>query len=337
MKLLSYNKNYLSAPDNSRVMQIMSTVPYMKTDIKPLLIFLLFFVLISSSCVKKETPKEVSLYKRAGEIKADADHIHPNTLLFGFDLRLGPKEEVRIYTPFLKYLEKTTGKRFRINFTEKYEDTIKNLGKGKTHFAAVGVLSYLIAEQKYGIKYLVSGINKEGDPQYNAAIITAPDSNIEDLKDLRGKCFAFGSKMSTQGHIIPREMLGDAGITLNDLSQYKYTSSHINAVRSVLNGECDAAGIDNSLAKSMSSAGEVKIIKVSQPYPSTVIAYNTSLNEKIVEEIRSALISFEPMGKHSSMLFDWDKTEMPMGFTEIDEPELNKIRILARKYGLLSE
>ena len=309
----------------------------MKIHIRPALIFLLFFILISSSCVKKETPKEVSLYKRAGDIKKDADHIHPNTLMFGFDLRLGPKEEVRIYTPFLKYLEKTTGKRFRIKFTEQYEDTIENLGKSKTHFAAVGALSYVIAEQKYGIKYLVSGINKEGDPQYNAAVITAPDSNIEDLNDLKGKCFAFGSKMSTQGHLIPRKMLDDAGVTLNDLSQYIYTSSHINAVRSVLNGECDAAGIHNSLAKSMAGEKQIKIIEVSQPYPSTVIAYNTSLNEKIVEEIRSALIAFEPMGQHSSMLFDWDKTEMPMGFTEINEPELNKIRTLARKYGLLSE
>jgi phosphonate transport system substrate-binding protein len=309
----------------------------MKSHIRPALIFLLFFVLLSSSCVKKETPKEVSLYKRAGDTSTVADHIQPNTLMFGFDLRLGPKEEVRIFTPFLKYLEKTTGKRFRIKFTEKHEDTIKNLGKGKTHFAAVGVLSYVIAEQKYGIKYLVSGINKEGDPQYNAAIITAPDSSIQDLKDLKGKCFAFGSKMSTQGHLIPRKMLEDAGITLNDLSQYKYTASHVNAVRSVLNGECDAAGINNTLAKSMSSDGELKIIKVSQPYPSTVIAYNTAIDEEIIKEIRAALIAFEPMGKQSSMLFDWDKTEMPMGFTKVNEPELNKIKMLARKYGLLIE
>jgi phosphonate transport system substrate-binding protein len=281
----------------------------MKSHIRPALIFLLFFVLLSSSCLKNETPKEVSLYKRAGDTRTVADHIQPNTLMFGFDLRLGPKEEVRIFTPFLKYLEKTTGKRFRIKFSEKYEDTIKNLGKGKTHFAAVGVLSYVIAEQKYGIKYLVSGINKEGDPQYN----------------------------STQGHLIPRKMLEDAGITLNDLSQYKYTASHVNAVRSVLNGECDAAGINNTLAKSMSSDGELKIIKVSQPYPSTVIAYNTAIDEEIIEEIRAALIAFEPMGKQSSMLFDWDKTEMPMGFTKVNEPGLNKIKVLARKYGLLSE
>ena len=318
-------------------MQIMSNFPYMKKELSPILIFLLFFVLISSSCVKNETPKEVSLYKRVGDTKAVADHIHPNTLMFGFDLRLGPKEEVRIYTPFLKYLENATGKRFRIKFTEKYEDTIKNLGRGKTHFAAVGVLSYLIAEQKYGIKYLVSGINKEGDPQYHTAIITAPDSKIEDLKDLKDKCFAFGSKMSTQGHLIPRKMLEDSGITLNDLSQYKYTASHVNAVRSVLNGECDAAGINNTLAKSMSADGEIKIIKVSQPYPSTVIAYNTAIDSEIIKEIQSALIAFDPMGKHRGMLYDWGKTEMPMGFTKVNEPELNKIKMLAKKYELLSE
>ena len=307
-----------------------------KKYIRPLF-FLLFFVLLLSSCVKKETPKEVSLYKRTGAGGTDTEHIHPNTILFGFNLRLGPKEEVRIYTPFLNYLEEATGRRFRIKYTEQYEDTIKNLGEGKTHFAAVGVLSYLIAEQKYGIKYLASGINKEGDPQYHAAIITAPDSGIHDLKDLKGKCFAFGSKMSTQGHLIPRKMLEDAGITLNDLGQYIYAASHVNAIRAVLNGECDAAGIDNTLANTMSSAGEIRIIKVSEPYPSTVIAYNTSLDRETVEEIRSALIAFEPMGKHKNMLFDWDRTEMPMGFTEINKPELNKIRVLATEYGLLSK
>lgn len=309
----------------------------MKINSRHVLLIFFLFVLTLSSCVKKETPKKVSLYNRAGAAGNGIEFTYPNTLLFGFDLRLGPKEEVRIYTPFLRYLEENTRRRFRIKFTEKHEDTIKNLGRGKTHFAAVGVLSYVIAEHKYGIKYLVSGINKEGDPQYHAAVITAPDSGIQELKDLKGKCFAFGSKISTQGHLIPRKMLEDSGVTLDDLSSYKYRPSHLDAVRSVLNGECDAAGINNTLATSMLSKGEIKIIQISHPYPNSVIAYNTSVNEEIVKEIRSALIAFEPMGKHSDMLYDWHKTEMPMGFTEINEPELNEIKMLARKYGLLEK
>ncbi len=161
----------------------------------------------------------MSLNKRADEASVKIDDAQKNTLWFGFDLRLGPKEDVRIYTSFLKYLEKATGKHFRIKFTEKYEDTVKNLGKGVTHFAAVGTLNYVIGEDKYGIKYLVSGVNKEGEPKYRAMLFTMPESDIQDIKDLKGKSFAFGSRMSTQGHLIPRKMLEDAGSIQDTLAK----------------------------------------------------------------------------------------------------------------------
>jgi len=114
--------------------------------------------------------------------------------LVWIDLRIGPKEDVRSYIPLLKYLESATGRRFRIKFSEKYENTVDDLGKGVTHFAAVGALSYIIGEAEYGIKYLVNGVNKEGDTIYHSIIFTAPISSISNLKDLKGKCFAFGSR-----------------------------------------------------------------------------------------------------------------------------------------------
>lgn len=310
---------------------------YLNKIIKPLFIVLLLVSITLSGCTKKETPKKVSLYKRAGNVSRVTVHPQPNTLWFGFDLRLGPKEEVRIYMPFLQYLEKTTGKRFRIKFTEKYADTVESLGKGITHFAALGTLSYVIGEEKYGIRYLVSGVNREGDPRYHSIIFTKPDSTIHVVGDLKGKCFAFGSEMSTQGHLIPRKMLQDAGITIQDLRRYVYTGSHINAVKSVLNGECDAGGINDILANRLVSEGKIKILKISEPYPSSLIAFNSSLDSKTVEAVRSALLAFEPAGKHKNMLFDWDRTEMPLGFTSINELELQKVTTLARDYGLLTE
>ncbi len=292
--------------------------------------------MIPSGCTKRDPPKKVSLTKRAGEISKRIGYPQQNTIWFGFDLRLGPKEEVMIYTPFLKYLAKATGRRFRIKFTEKYEDTVENLGKGATHFAAIGTLSYVIGEEKYGIKYLVSGVNQEGDPTYHSMIFTEPESDIQNIKDLRGKCFAFGSKMSTKGHLVPRKMLEDAGITLQDLSSYIYTGSHVNVVRAVLNGECDAGGIQDTLAKRLVSEGKIKILKISEPYPSILIAYNSSVNSETVEAVRSALLAFEPTGKHKDMLLDWDKTEMSLGFTALNEFELNKVTNLAREYGFLA-
>jgi phosphonate transport system substrate-binding protein len=288
-----------------------------------------------SGCTKKETPRKVSLYKKAGQGPDKKEGPTPNTLWFGFDLRLGPKEEVQIYTPFLKYLENKTGKRFRIKFTEKYEDTVDNLGKGTTHFAALGTLSYVIGADRYGIRYLVSGVNQEGDPRYHSMIFTRPDSSIENISDLKGKCFAFGSEMSTQGHLIPRKMMEQAGIKLEDLDRHMYTGSHLNSVKAVLNRECDAGGVQDVLGNRLASEGQIKIIKISGPYPSSLIAYNRNLDNKTVEAVKSALLAFEPAGKHRNMLVDWDRTEMPLGFTVLNEFELKKVTDLAREYGLL--
>ena len=319
----------------------MPTHSYMKrylTDSLMVISSLITLILLAfSGCIQQETPKKVSLYERPGKASTvtESPHHHQSTLWFGFDLMLGPKEEVRIYIPFLKYLEKITGTRFRIKFTEKYEETVENLGKGRTHFAAIGTLNYVIGKDKYGVKYLVSGVNQEGDPIYRTVIFTRPESSIKNLEDLKGKCFAFGSGMSAHGHLIPRKMIEDAGVTVKDLSKYIYTGSHVNTVKSVLNGDCDAGGIQDTLARRLELEQKIKILKISEPYPGSVIAYNSDMDSEIVEKIKSALLAFDPTGKHKDILVDWDKTDMPLGFTEINEPEFNKITTFAREYGLL--
>jgi phosphonate transport system substrate-binding protein len=291
--------------------------------------------LLLSGCIKHEDTKKVSLNKR-GESEAIVE-TPDDVLWFGFDLRLDPHEDVKIYTPFLRYLEEETGRRFRIRFTPNYEATVENLGKGVTQFAAVGTLSYVIGKERYGIRYLVSGVNYEGDPKYHAMIVTGPDSRISSIRELRGRSFCFGSRMSTQGHLIPRKMLEDFGITLGDLSYYIYTGSHVNAVTALLNGECDAAGIQDTLGKKLSLKGKIRILKISEPYPSSIIAYNKDVDEETVRAVRSALLAFEPMGKHKDLLYEWDKTEMPLGFTLIDEFEIQKVERLARRYGLINK
>jgi phosphonate transport system substrate-binding protein len=300
-----------------------------------LFIFPLFIILFG--CVEQETPRKINLGERVAEPVVNAVEIRNNPLWFGFDLRLGPKEEVKIYTPFLKYLEESTGQYFRIKFTDKYMNTVENLGKGITQFASVGTLSYVIGREKYGIKYLVSGVNQEGDPRYHAAIITSHDSKIQNVSQLMGKSFCFGSRMSTQGHLIPRKMMEDQGVMLKDLGYYQYTGSHINAASAVINGECDAGGIQDVLANRLVTEGKIKIIGFSEPYPSSLIAYNADLDSQTVLNIKGALLAFEPMGRHKDLLFEWDKTEMPLGFTVLSEFEINKVTDLAKRYGLIKD
>lgn len=295
----------------------------------------LFLSLIFSGCTEKEIPKKVSLNKRA---PASENYVRPSdtdSLKFGFDLRLGPKEEVKIYLPFLRYLSQNTGNNFSIKFTEKYENTVENLGKGITDFAALGPVNCVIAKKRHDSKCLAMGLNNEGRPEYRSVIFTRIDNPVNSIKDLRGRTVAFGDKYSTQGHIIPRKMLEDAGITLEVLKGYVFTGSHANTARVVLNGEYDAGAIQDNLARRLVEEGKIKVLAISKPYPSSLICSNKEVHSPIVKSVKSALLAFDPKGKHSGILWDWDKTEMPSGFTEYNEASLKEIEELTIRYGLL--
>lgn len=295
------------------------------------------FIFLVWGCGDKEVPKKVSLYKRSPVSGDYIKHTEVGSLKFGFDLRLSPKEDVRIYLPFLQYLEQNTWNRFSLRFTEKYEDTVENLGNGITHFAALGPVNCVIARERYGAGCLVMGLNSEGKPEYRSVIFTRKDSPIKSLKDLKGKTFAFGDRFSTQGHIIARKMLEDTGITLMDLKGFVFTGSHASTARAVLNGEYDAGAIQDNLAKRLSAEGRIKIIAVSKPYPSSLICYNNNIQPAIIKAVKAALLAFDPKGKHANLLTDWDKTEMPNGFTEYNERSLREIYLLIKKYGLLED
>ncbi|MDI6729705.1 MAG: phosphate/phosphite/phosphonate ABC transporter substrate-binding protein [Thermodesulfovibrionales bacterium] len=299
------------------------------------IITLAFLSMLIHSCKDREVSKKVSLSKRSHVTENHIKSSDVGSLKFGFDLRLGPREDVRIYLPFMRYLEQNTGNRFSLRFTEKYEDTVENLGKGITHFAALGPVNCVLANKKYGTGCLVMGLNSDGKPEYRAVIFTRINSSIKSLKDLKGKTFAFGDKYSTQGHIIPRKMLEDKGISLGDLKGHVFTGSHANTARAVLNGEYDAGGIQDTLAKRLLAEGKIKVLATSKPYPSSLICYNKNVDPVILKAVKAALLSFDPKSKQYGILVDWDKTEMPNGFTLYSESSMREIKDLTLKYGLL--
>lgn len=329
----SDTEDYVSIARNADTLCVLLGSKF-NNNMKRILIFVLF-VLFVSGCGDKETPKKVSLNKRTSVSENYVKRSETGSLKFGFDLRLGPKEDVKIYLPFLRYLEQNTGNKFSLRFTERYEDTVENLGKGIIHFAALGPVNCVIAKERYGTGCLVMGLNSDGEPEYRSVIFARKDSPLKDIGDLKGKTFAFGDRFSTQGHIIPRRMLEDASITIKDLKSYVFTGSHTSTARAVLNREYAAGAIQDNLAKRLVAEGKIKIIATSKPYPSSLICFNKDVKPEIINSVKAALLSFKPRGKHSNIVVDWDKTEMPNGFTEYKQSSLREIEELSRRYGLL--
>ncbi|BCS51968.1 phosphate/phosphite/phosphonate ABC transporter substrate-binding protein [Geobacter sp. SVR] len=300
---------------------------------------LMISVLLSmavSGCEQSEQAKKVRLAPQAPLIHqppATAPQAQP-ALVFGFDLRLGPKEDVRIYAPFLKYLEEETGHRFAIRFTKGYGETVDALGRREIQFAAMGPVNCVRAREKYGAGCLVMGLNAEKRAEYRSIIVTRRGSAIKSLQELQGKTFAFGNKYSTQGHLLPRNMLEQAGIALHDLADYTFTDSHAETARLVINGRYDVGGLQDTLARRLEAEGKVRILAVSEPSPSSLICYGKGVDPALLASLKSALLAFDPAGKDAARLIDWEHTEMSRGFVDINESALARIRQLVRRYDL---
>lgn len=204
---------------------------------------------------------------------------------FSFDRRMDPAEDVKMYAPFLRYLEQTTGYRFKMLPMTPSDNIVDALGQGKVDMAAIGTLSYLQAHQKYGVRVIAAGLSEQGKAEYKALIITAANSNLHSLQDLKGKTFAFGADTSTQGHLIPLIMLDKAGIKLTDLAGYTFTGSHFDTANAVLSGRYAAGGIQDKLGRELEAKGLVRILAESENFPSSTISLSCQVTCKVENSV----------------------------------------------------
>ncbi|KKM11100.1 phosphate/phosphite/phosphonate ABC transporter substrate-binding protein [Clostridiales bacterium PH28_bin88] len=302
---------------------------------KVIVLTIIILLLFLGGCNSQDVIR-VDLSKTSSEVMVDRPNPpRQGVYYFGFDRRLEIKEDVKMYVPFLRYLEKKTGYQFKLHITPRNKSIVDELGNGVVQFAAVGTVSYLQAQEKYGVKSLVRGLG-ENDGLYQAVIITRLDSDIKGINDLRGRSFAFGSRNSTQGHLIPRIMLAEAGIGQDSLSRYEFTGSHAEVANAVMSGQFDAGGLQDTLARALASRGLVRIVAKSKFYPSSGISVHPDVDPEVVAAVKKALIEFDPNGQDREGLYHWDQSEMPNGFMESREEDYQELKRWAEIFYLLN-
>ena len=301
----------------------------------PTIMLILMLVFLISGCQTSE-PEKIDLQKTVSAAQLRAMVKTPIKYYYaGFDRRLEPSEDVKMYVPLLNYLERTTGYKFRLRVFSEDVNIAREMGLGQVQFAIIGPVSLLQAE-KYGIKSLVTGITEDGTSSYRAMIVTQPGSPIKSIQDLRGRTLAFGSRTSTQGYLIPRIMLAQAGLNLSDLASFESFQSHADAANAVISGQFDAAALQDTLAEKLAAQGLVRIVATSDYYPCSGISVAAGVDPSVVAAVQKALLEFEPQGKDRNGLYQWDNSEMPKGFRLTEGDPYAVFRPWAERFGLLN-
>ena len=239
-----------------------------------------------------------------------------NVVRFGIVTFYNPRLMVLRYQPFLDALERRTPYRFELILSRSYSETVKQLQTGEVDLAYLGPVTYVRARKRFGAVPLVR-LNTGGHATYHAMICVREDSPIEDLAQLKGRRFAFGSALSTSSHLYPRLMLMRAGLKLPDLASFSYYRHHDTAAKAVLTGEVDACGIRDVVARRYADLG-LRVIAVSDPIPNFPLVVAPDAPDTLLRYLREALLGLDPHAPaDSAEMASWDE-ELRGGFAPVD-------------------
>lgn len=205
------------------------------------------------------------------------------------------------YSALMDYLSSTVGVKCELVVPESYDNLLEMFISGDLELAYFGGNTFVHAYSKVGA---VPVVMRNIDKEFMSYIVVHKASQFNSIKDLKGKRFSFGSRLSTSGHIMPRYFLG----VLFDIHPEDYFSNivfspnHDSTLLNVIEGNVEA-GVANGLIvdkilKTTTGQNKLKIIWRSPPYPDYVWAANKALSETQKTKIQKAFLELS----HSNSL-----------------------------------
>jgi len=125
---------------------------------------------------------------------------HAKTIYFGVYTSDKPTAMYEKFNPMLGYLQNsihTTGKleKLEMKIYPTYKVALKALVTGDCDFARFGPASYITAKKlNPGIRLLAME-HKNGQKRFDGVFIAGKDSHITNIKELKGRTFAFGNRL----------------------------------------------------------------------------------------------------------------------------------------------
>ncbi|RMG74856.1 MAG: phosphate/phosphite/phosphonate ABC transporter substrate-binding protein [Nitrospirae bacterium] len=251
---------------------------------------------------------------------------------FGVVPLKSPAEMHRMFKPLSEYLSERLKKKVELKVAVDFNTAIKDIGTGNTTICYMSPSTYIKAHMQYGVRVVLKAL-RDGKGYHHSVIFTRADSDITRIEDLKGRSFAFGDPESTSSHIVPRYMLKEAGVELDDLLFYNYLGHHDDVVKAVLNGQYDAGAVMESVAEDYKDRG-LKIIKYSEEIPEFNICVTKDFPSEELSRLIDAFVSLnenDPVGLGVLKAIDPHYT----GFVEASDEDYAFVKEMMIKLELL--
>lgn len=199
--------------------------------------------------------------------------------------------------PLEEYLEAKLGKRIELIVTTDYSSMIEAMRHGRIDLAYFGPLSYVLARQKSEIEPFAA-LRSKGSTTYQSVLVANTAAGINSISDIRGKNMAYGDKVSTSSHLIPKSVLAEKGLEVKRDYQEHFVGSHDAVAMAVQNGHAQAGGLSRPiyealLERKILDPARVKVLEYSKPFPQYPWTMRSNLKPELKEKIRAAFLELK--------------------------------------------
>ena len=259
-----------------------------------------------------------------------------------------PEKLNRLYGLVANELSKQVGVSVKYVPVTDYAAAVSAFRTGDLDLVWFGGLTGVQASlQKPGARMIAQ---RDIDAQFYTVFIANPKSglkpirSINQLSELKGKRFTFGSESSTSGRLMPQYFLSQAGVKLRDFAGGApgFSGSHDATIALVQSGAYDAGAVNEQVWKANLRSGKANRTKVVQiwrtpPYPDYLWLAQPNLDQRFgkgfTAKLQKAIISWRPSDPEQKVILGLFGAQQftsvsPAGYKQIEQVgrQIGKIR-----------
>ena len=252
-------------------------------------IHLCFFVfLVSSLTACDQSPSEnyQPEYSKAPLMKTEQE------MIIGVHPLHNPKRLHEFFGPIADHLSKNIkGIKFKIEASRNYAAYDKKLYSRKFHFALPNPYQ-TINSLKHG--YTVFG-KMADDENFRGIFLVRKDSNIKNVKDLKGQAVSFPAPTALAATMMPQYYLQQHGLDVMKEIDIKYVGSQESSIMNVMLGHTKAGATWPPPWRALSKerpelTQELKVIWQTSSLPNNGLVVRDDVDSAILEQVKKLML-----------------------------------------------
>jgi phosphonate transport system substrate-binding protein len=237
------------------------------------------------------------------------------------------------FMPLVEYLSRLLERPVVLSVSPDYHSHIQRIASGELDIAYMGPASYIKLVDRFGPFPLIARQLVLGEPLFNGVLITREDANIGSVEELRGRTFAFGDPSSTMSHLLPRYVLLQAGIGLDDLGRHAFVGNHQAVALAVLRGDYDAGAVKQEVFASYRRRG-LQLLALTPSVSEHLFVASKAMSAAELDELRQLFFGLDDSAPGRKVLRSIKRTLTGMGpVSDADYDNLRAIINSLRESG----